>query len=107
MAVKACFCPNCGGKVAPVEGKKTFFCQHCGSSLLYEDDVVRVDINMKQTIHTTDDAAIERAKSDATIGKANATSSVVKKLIGGLFKTIAIIAIMFFLLLIVMVLKMS
>ncbi len=45
MNLKALYCPNCGGTVKYDidSGKKSFFCIHCGSQILIDDDIIRTE----------------------------------------------------------------
>lgn len=55
-SIKSADCPNCGGVLMINPGEKSFFCQYCGSHLLYDDGVLRIEIT--QNIHKYDEARI-------------------------------------------------
>lgn len=65
MAIKmvALKCPECGADLEVPEGpRKIMYCAYCGAKIILQDDN-EYTVN----IHTTDDADVERAKTDQMV----------------------------------------
>lgn len=69
--VKACNCPNCGGKITIPEGRLTFFCQYCGNQLEYDPDIDDISalVSLKEADIKLKEANIELKKVNADIMK--------------------------------------
>lgn len=75
MNLKALYCPNCGGTVKYDidSGKKSFFCIHCGSQILIDDDIIRTEhkeVIVDEAKIQEQLAAVEKAKIDSSNRKA-------------------------------------
>lgn len=55
MAIKALFCPQCGGKVELDDSKEHGFCMFCGTKILVTQDI----INYNNTIYNTTNQTIQ------------------------------------------------
>ena len=45
ITINAISCPKCGASITIDEDKKISFCQYCGTQLVYDDGVQRIEIN--------------------------------------------------------------
>ena len=82
MNLKALYCPNCGGTVKYDidSGKKRFFCIHCGSQILIDDDIIRTEhkeVIVDEAKIQEQLAAVEKAKIDSSNRKAALKSALI------------------------------
>ena len=65
MKLMKLYCPSCGANVNydVDSGKKSFFCLHCGSQILVDDEVIRTE---HKEIYV-DEAAIKKAYYDNAV----------------------------------------
>ena len=63
MKIQQVCCPGCGANLKIEDGRKDFYCSHCGSAIHIEDEVERKEY----TIHT-----IHEDINHADIAKTNA-----------------------------------
>ena len=63
MKVYTLFCPNCGASLNIKSDKNSFFCTHCGSQILVDDETQRIEITTNINYTTTDNTKIEEVKS--------------------------------------------
>lgn len=64
MAIKMVLikCPKCGANLEYEEGRKILYCKYCGAKVAIDNDN-----EYTYNYHTTDDAAVEKAKAERDI----------------------------------------
>ena len=71
MKVYTLFCPNCGASLNIKSDKNSFFCTHCGSQILVDDETQRIEItkNINKNVNytRTDNTKIEKARSEERV----------------------------------------